>query len=86
VIRASGYRVKSASGGHYHTFLALDAADANFAEQAAIGDAARQKRNDFSYEFAGIVSDTEADDLLEEVPKFQKDVERWVATNHPELA
>ena len=36
VIRAAGYRVRVHGGGHYNTFLALEAADAElFAEQAA---------------------------------------------------
>lgn len=85
VIRACGYRVKSSAGGHYFTFLALEAADPAFAGQSAMGDAARQKGNDFSYESAGIVSDTEAQDLLAEVAAFRESVRTWLAAKHPEL-
>src|SRR5438046_2679361 len=45
VVRASGYRPR-AVGGHYNTFLALEAADSAFASLSAFFDGCRMKRND----------------------------------------
>src|SRR6266702_8476913 len=72
VVRASGYRVKSARGAHYGTFVALETADPKrFARHAAYFNTCREKRNDLSYELAGVVTDSEAEELLREVPAFQ---------------
>jgi hypothetical protein len=70
VVRASGYRVISKSGHHYHTFQALLAADHKFAKSAANFDTARSKRNDFSYDTPVSISETDADDLLQAVLRF----------------
>ena len=73
-------------GGHYNTFLALEAADPKlFARQAAYFNACREKRNELSYEMAGVVSELEAEELLREVPEFETAVSRWVDARHPEL-
>ena len=44
VVRAAGYRPR-AVGGHYNTFLALEAADPAFAPLSAYFDGCRLKRN-----------------------------------------
>jgi hypothetical protein len=85
IVRAAGYRPKT-TGGHYNTFLALEAADPAFAAQSAYFDGCRIKRNVSEYEFAGGVSDTDAEGLLEAVRKFAKEVEAWIKANHPSLA
>jgi hypothetical protein len=85
VVRASGYRPKSV-GSHYNTFLALEAADPAFAAQSAYFDGCRIKRNISEYEFAGGVSDTDAEGLLEAVRQFAKDAEAWIKVHHPALA
>jgi hypothetical protein len=43
------------------------------------------KRNDCEYDFAGGVTDTEADGLLKTVQKFAADVEAWIKARHPSL-
>ena len=64
VIRAAGYRVRAHGGGHYNTFLALEAADPKlFARQAAYFNVCREKRNELSYEMVGVVSELEAEEL-----------------------
>ena len=85
VIRASGYRVTARNGHHYYTFQGLEAADSSFARDAANFDAARSKRNDFSYDAPVAVSETDANDLAESVKQFQKDVENWIRSRHPML-
>src|ERR1700676_4363660 len=84
VVRAAGYRPRSV-GAHYNTFLALEAADPAFAALSAYFDGCRMKRNDCEYDFAGGVTDTEADGLLKTVQKFAADVEGWIKARHPSL-
>src|SRR2546421_12474849 len=69
IVRASGYRPR-AVGGHYNTFLALEAAEPGFAALSAYFDGCRLKRNASEYDFAGVVTDTEADALLTAVRRF----------------
>jgi hypothetical protein len=84
IVRAAGYRPKTV-GGHYNTFLALEAADPVFARLSAYFDGCRIKRNASEYDFAGGVSDTDADGLLNAVKQFAGDAEAWIKANHPTL-
>src|SRR5450432_2954899 len=85
VVRAAGYRPR-AVGGHYNTFLALEAADPAFAKVSAYFDGCRMKRNSCEYDFAGGVSDTDAEGLLNAVHKFAVDAEAWIKAHYPQLA
>ena len=85
IVCAAGYRPRVV-GGHYYTFLALEAADPAFAALSAYFDGCRIKRNASEYDFAGGVSDTDADGLLQVVQKFRVDAEAWVKTHHPKLS
>ena len=85
IVRAAGYRPKSV-GAHYNTFVALEAADSAFATMSAYFDGCRIKRNVSEYEFAGGISETDAEGLLKAVQRFAKDTEAWIKTNHPALA
>ncbi|MFZ0338904.1 MAG: hypothetical protein WAL45_12780 [Terracidiphilus sp.] len=85
VVRGSGYRPRSV-GAHYNTFLALEAADPAFAKLSAYFDGCRMKRNSCEYDFAGGVSDTDADGLLKTVRQFATDAEAWIYAHHPHLA
>ena len=87
VVRASGHRVIAKNGHHYYTFQAMEAADAAVFGPAAIYfDAARSKRNDFSYDAPVSVSNTEADDLLHEGTRFRLSVEKWIGAKDPALS
>jgi hypothetical protein len=70
---------------HYNTFLALPEADPVFAPISTYFDGCRMKRNDCEYDFAGGVSDTDADGLLKAVQKFKIDAEAWMQLRHPNL-
>jgi hypothetical protein len=85
IVRAAGYRPRSV-GGHYNTFLALEAADASFAKLSAYFDSCRMKRNDCEYDFAGGVTDTDAAGLLTTVRQFARDAEAWITARYPSLA
>ena len=84
VVRAAGYRPR-AVGAHYNTFLALEAADPAFAKLSAYFDGCRMKRNQCEYDFAGGVTDTDADALLKSVKQFAVDAEAWVKARYPQL-
>jgi hypothetical protein len=85
VVRAAGYRPRSV-GAHYNTFLALETAAPAFAKLSAYFDGCRMKRNSCEYDFAGGVSDTEADGLLTAVRQFAVDAEAWIKARFPHLA
>jgi hypothetical protein len=85
IVRSSGYRPKAA-GGHYNTFLGLETADGQFAKLSAYFDGCRMKRNASEYDFAGGVTDTDADGLLKTVQQFAIDAEAWIKAKHPTLA
>jgi|SRR6185437_317954 len=84
IVRSEGYRPRSV-GGHYNTFLALEAADPVFAALSAYFDGCRMKRNDCEYDFAGGVTNTDADGLLKAAQQFAIDAEAWIKKRHPNL-
>jgi len=85
VVRAEGYRPRSV-GGHYNTFIALQAADPAFTTLSSYFNNCRMLRNQIEYRFAGGVSDGDADQLVQEVKKFAVDAEAWITARHPHLA
>jgi hypothetical protein len=85
IVRAEGYRPRSI-GGHFNTFVALEAADPVFATLSAYFNNCRMLRNQSEYDFAGGISDADADQLLKEVKRFAVDAEAWIAARHPHLA
>jgi hypothetical protein len=84
VVRAEGYRPRSV-GGHYNTFVALEAADPTFATLSVYFNNCRMLRNQSEYDFAGGVSDSDANQLLQEVNKFATEAEKWISVRHPNL-
>ncbi|MBW2209010.1 MAG: hypothetical protein JRG79_19065 [Deltaproteobacteria bacterium] len=43
------------------------------------------KRNKAEYDYAGAVSDQEADELVQFVKEFKDEVEAWLEREHPEF-
>jgi hypothetical protein len=84
IVRSAGYRPRTV-GGHYNTFLALEAADSAFANLSAYFDSCRSKRNLSEYTDAGIITETEAEALLKAVRQFALDAEAWIKAKHPSL-
>ena len=84
LVRSEGFRPKSL-GGHYNTFLALQEADPIFTTLSTYFDGCRMKRNGCEYDFAGGVSDTDANGLLKSVQQFKVDAEAWTKARHPNL-
>lgn len=85
-VACAGYRVKG-QGAHQTTFQALKLAlGASAHKTADYLDRCRRKRNDLSYELEGIVSATDANELLKEAKALCREVEAWIAKQHPTLA
>lgn len=85
-VRATGHRVTARNGFHYYTFQALEAVHpAAFGKHATYFDAARSKRNDFSYDGPTNLTDTEATELVAEAKRFLTAVEAWIAAHAPLL-
>jgi hypothetical protein len=85
-VACAGYRVKG-QGAHQTTFTSLKLViGAPIVEMAAYLDRCRRKRNEISYDTAGLVSDTEAKELLTKLREFQNVIETWIAKNHANFA
>lgn len=48
-------------------------------------DSCRKKRNVADYDAAGMISDAEVKELLEEIECFRNDVLSWLDREHPDL-
>jgi hypothetical protein len=84
-VACAGYRVKG-QGAHQTAFVALKLAlGAGIAKTASYLDRCRRKRNELSYDMAGVATDTEAAELLAEVRSMRDTVEHWITQNHPRL-
>lgn len=83
-IACAGYRVAVGTGHHQKTFEAVKIALGNPAENLAdYFETCRRKRNKIDYDAAEVVTETEADEILEKAREFQTLVEDWIAKNHP---
>jgi len=81
-----GYRTRGI-GHHLTTFEFLRTAlGPNYEALVDYFDRCRTKRNIADYVGAGSISETEAEDLLEEVRAFAQTARAWIEANHPELA
>ena len=85
-IACAGFRVKG-QGAHDTTFAAMKLAlGAGIGRTAAYLERCRRKRNELSYDMAGVVTDTEATEILTQAQMLQKTVEQWIAENYPDLS
>lgn len=60
--------------------MALDSAEAE--ALADYFDTCRRKRNSIDYDGSEIVSETEAEELLEKAKEFRTIIEEWIEKNH----
>jgi hypothetical protein len=85
-VACAGYRVKG-QGAHQTTFAALKLAlGAGISKTAAYLERCRRKRNELSYDAAGVVTETEATEMLAQAQSLEKTVEQWIANNHARLS
>jgi hypothetical protein len=81
-IACSGYRIKG-PGAHQASFVALELAmGEDEAAAAKYFERCQRKRNDISYERAGIVSQLEAKEILDEAVRLRDRVETWIAKRY----
>lgn len=85
-IACAGYRVTARSGHHKTSFEALElAVGSSVSKLASYFDTCRRKRNVVDYDSADMVSETEAEELLQKAKEFRDLIEKWIAQNHPEF-
>lgn len=83
-IACAGYRVTMWQGHHQKTFEAVKAVLGKPSEPLAdYFETCRRKRNHIDYDASEVVTDTEAQELLEKARKFQEMVEEWIVKHHP---
>ena len=83
-IACAGYRVTSGSGHHQKAFEAVKTALGKPSEPLAdYFETCRRKRNLIDYDASEVVTDTEAEELLEKAEEFQEMVEKWIVKHHP---
>jgi len=84
-LAAVGYRARK-EGQHYLLLQSLAftiKTDPTIIDQL---DKFRQKRNISDYERAGLVTEQEAEEMIELAKKLRDDVEKWLRAQHPQLA
>ena len=84
-IACAGYRV-TGTGAHQISFeAAVLAMGQGVATLTAYFETCRRKRNTLDYDTADIISETEADELVQKADEFHREVEAWIATDHPQF-
>ncbi len=85
-VACAGYRVKG-QGAHQTTFAALKLAlGAGINKTAVYLERCRRKRNELSYDAAGVVTETEATEILAQARALEETVEQWIAKNRPQYS
>ncbi|MBI1901941.1 MAG: hypothetical protein HYS13_12625 [Planctomycetia bacterium] len=85
-IACAGYRV-TAKQHHEVTLRVVKFALGRTADPySAYFESCRRKRNKLDYDAAGVISETESEELVEKVNEFCRLVERWIAKHHPSFA
>lgn len=87
-IACADHRVKLGAGHHRKTFeavrVALGTPEAE--DLTDYFDLCQRKRNDIDYDAAGIVSETDVDELLTKAKEFQVIVENQIKNDCPQFA
>ena len=84
-LAAAGFRPGRGESHHVRVIQSLEhtiRADRTLIDQL---DAFRKKRNLGGYERIGVVSDQEADEMIELAKELRTDVEAWLRAYHPSL-
>jgi len=85
-IACAGYRIVSKVGHHRvsleSTKLVLGKTANKYADYF---ETCRRKRNTIDYTFSNVATDTEANEILAQANQFYREVEDWIAKDHPSL-
>ena len=84
-LACAGYRVSASLPGHHQTtFEAARLVLGPTAQQSTdYFETCRRRRNVIDYDYAEVVTELQANELLETAAKYEKLVEAWIAKNHP---
>jgi uncharacterized protein (UPF0332 family) len=85
ILYCAGYRTKGA-GSHFTVFQAMkEILGKDYVELADYFDACRSKRNITDYDYAGVVSKKETEELIKEAEQFQKFILKYLRDNFPQF-
>lgn len=86
-IACAGYRTTVRPRQHETTFQAAELAlGSSSSKLTAYFDTCRIKRNQVEYDAAGVISDSEADELQAKVEEFCELVEKWISASAPQFS
>lgn len=86
LLRSEGYRTVSGNH-HYRTIMSLtEVLGPKWKVKADYLNACRMKRNTLEYDYAGCVTGGDIEELLEFLKGFNRNVQSWLRTEHPDLA
>jgi hypothetical protein len=83
-LAAAGYRA-ARNAHHYRIIHSLAFTLHLDAVTLVKFDKFRKKRNEADYERAGVISDTEAEEMLALARRLRQEVEAWITQHHPAL-
>ncbi len=85
LLYCKGYKAKGV-GHHFTVFQAMkEIMGPKYYELADYFDSCRVKRNRADYDYAGIASESEVKELIEEAEDFLQEVISWLEKNYPNL-
>jgi uncharacterized protein (UPF0332 family) len=85
LLYAKGFRPER-NLAHYRTLNSLPLILGKEKEEdATYLDACRSKRNIIEYDYAGSITNMEADELIDFVSELNDEVIKWLGNNHPEF-
>lgn len=83
ILYCKGYKTKGV-GHHFTVFQAMkEIMGPDYHELADYFDSCRIKRNKADYDYAGIASESEAQELIKEAEKILQEVLIWLKNNFP---
>ena len=86
LLHCRGYKAKG-EGHHFTVFQVIrEIMGKGYYELVDYFDSCKAKRNITDYNYAGEISESEAEELVIEAEKFLKVVLNWLKSNHPELS
>lgn len=85
-IACAGYRIVSKIGHHRVSFESVKLVLGKPADKYAdYFETCRRKRNTIDYTFSSVATETEAKEILAQASQFYREVEDWIAKNHPSV-
>lgn len=84
-LNASGFEVAKGESGHFRAIQSLEFTIGATGKEVAQFDGFRKKRSQSIYDTAGVISPTEAKEMLQLAADLLVRVRQWMQGNHPTL-